>query len=96
MKRIFLSILTLAMTATTMMAQGYSPTATRDVYDFSGFGDQQLLDLFYNALQQGRNYPTMAEFEAAGIQASDIAFVRSHVRRRPIMDRADRVVEKTY
>ena len=66
------------------------------IYDFAGFSDKNLLELFYNALQDGRNYPTMEEFEAAGIQASDIAFVRSHVRRAQIMDRADRLVPETY
>ena len=67
-----------------------------ETYDFSGFSDENLLNLFYNALQQGRNYPTMEEFEAAGIQASDIAFVRSHVRKAEILDRADRLLEHTY
>jgi len=79
-----------------MMAQdNLSPTATSDVYDFSGFGDSNLLNLFYDALQQGRKYPTQAEFEAAGIQASDIAFVRSHVRKAQLLDDADRVNQNT-
>ncbi|MBR3977906.1 MAG: endo-beta-N-acetylglucosaminidase [Bacteroidaceae bacterium] len=73
-----------------------SSASTEDVYDFTGFGDEALLNLFYNALQQGRNYPTMEEFEAAGIQASDIAFVRSHVRRANIMSRADRLRANTF
>ena len=71
-------------------------TTSSEVYDFSGFGDEALMELFYNALQQGRNYPTMEEFAAAGIQASDIAFVRSHVRRANIMSREDRVRKETY
>lgn len=79
-----------------IMAQETSPTATSDVYNFDGFSDSQLLELFYNALQEGRKYPTTAEFEAAGILPSDIAFVRSHVRRAPILDRSDRVVSQTY
>ena len=74
----------------------YAESATDQVYDFSGFTDKGMLDLFYNALQQGRNYPTLAEFEAAGIQASDIAFVRSHVRKAEFMSRADRLVPQTY
>lgn len=69
---------------------------TEEVYDFSGFGDEALLELFYNALQKGRNYPTMEEFEAAGIQAADLAFVRSHVRKANIMSREDRLVPDTY
>lgn len=74
----------------------YAASATDQVYDFSGFTDKGMLELFYNALQQGRNYPTLEEFEKAGIQASDIAFVRSHVRKAEFMDRADRLVSSTY
>ena len=66
------------------------------IYDFSGFDIQKMLDLFYSASQQGRKYPTLEEFESIGIQASDIAFVRSHVRRREILDRADRLRPETY
>ena len=71
-------------------------SSTEETYDFSGFGVEALLELFYNALQQGRNYPTMEEFETIGIQASDIAFIRSHVRRAEIMSREDRVDQSTY
>ena len=74
----------------------YAASATDQVYDFSGFTDKGMLELFYNALQQGRNYPTLEEFEAAGIQASDLAFVRSHVRKAEFMSRADRLIPGTY
>ena len=67
-----------------------------EIYDFAGFGVEAMLELFNSALEKGRNYPTMEEFAAAGIQASDIAFVRSHVRRANIMSRADRVRPNTY
>ncbi len=69
---------------------------SEEVYDFSGWGVESMLELFNSALEQGRNYPTMEEFAAAGIQASDLAFVRSHVRRANIMSRADRVRTNTY
>lgn len=75
---------------------GGSSASSEEVYDFSGFGDEALMELFYNALQQGRNYPTKEEFEMAGIQESDIAFIRSHVRRANIMSRADRVKPNTF
>lgn len=71
-------------------------STSTDVYDFSNYGPETLLDLFYNALQDGRNYPTIAEFEAAGITESDIAFVRSHVRKAEILPRTDRLVSQTY
>ena len=92
MKKCYFAVLALiaALFASPINAQN------EETYDFSGFSDQNMLNLFYNALQQGRNYPTMAEFEAAGIQASDIAFVRSHVRKAEILDRADRLLDHTY
>ena len=66
------------------------------IYDFSGFDIQKMLDLFYAVQQKGRKYPTMEEFASIGIQESDIAFVRSHVRRREILDRSDRLRPETY
>lgn len=96
-KQLFaVAVLALGTWCTPVAAQSISPTASTEIYDFAGFGDEALLDLFYNALQNGRSVPTMEEFAAAGIQAGDIAFVRSHMRKRPILDRADRLVQKTY
>lgn len=77
-------------------AQTLSETTTEEIYDFAGFDVKNMLDLFYTVHQDGRNYPTLEEFETAGIQASDIAFVRSHVRRANIMSRADRLIPETY
>lgn len=74
----------------------YSPTASTDVFDFSGFGDTDLLQLFKTALDNGRTYPTDAEFAAAGIQQSDIAFIRSHVEKKALLNNDDRVVPGTF
>lgn len=79
----------------TAMSQ-MSETATKEVYDFSGFVDVDLLNLFYNALQDGRKYPTEEEFATKGILPSDIAFIRSHVRKAQILDRADRLNANAY
>ncbi|WP_297928144.1 endo-beta-N-acetylglucosaminidase [uncultured Coprobacter sp.] len=79
----------------TAMSQ-MSETTTSEVYDFSGFVDVDLMELFYNALQEGRNYPTEEEFAAKGILPSDIAFIRSHVRKAQIIDRANRLLPDTY
>lgn len=70
----------------TATAQSYDPSASNEIFDFSPFGDEAMLNLFYNALQQGRNYPTVAEFEAAGFNMTDVEFVRSHVRRAALLD----------
>jgi hypothetical protein len=97
MKKKFLPLMLLACLAGPANAQSVmSPTATSTIYDFAGFNEVTLLKLFDKALQEGRNYPTKEEFAAAGIQASDIAFVRSHVKQRTILDRKDRLVKDTY
>lgn len=92
----FIGVTALGMPMVANAQTDYSPTADKEVFDFSGFTDMNMLELFYNALQQGRNYPTLAEFEAKGILPSDIAFIRSHVRMAKIMDRSDRVNQNAY
>ena len=79
MKRIlFISALVMLFTATVQTAKAqYDPSASRELFDFSPFTDSGLLNLFYNAQQAGREYPTQAEFEAAGFNMMDIEFVRS-------------------
>ena len=95
MKRsLFISALVMLFTATVQTAKAqYDPSASRELFDFSPFTDSGLLNLFYNAQQAGREYPTQAEFEAAGFNMMDIEFVRSHVRPRPIInDQANQLI----
>lgn len=99
MKKSYIALLAVAAAlwgGTPATAQDYSATADSEVYDFTGFNDVNLLNLFYTVWQDGRRYPTAQEFEAAGIQTADLAFIRSHVRRANIMSRADRLVPETY
>lgn len=98
-KKVLLS--TLAMAAFMSAVPSVNAVAADDskasaVYDFSGFNDKTLIDLFYKAQKEGRKYPTEAEFAAAGIQQSDIAFIRSHVRNKGIIDRSGRLIKDTY
>ena len=79
----------------TMSAQTNTGSTSTTIYDFAGFGDQTLLNLFASALEQGRKYPTKQELIDAGIY-DEIEFVRSHVRKREILDRQDRLVGGTY
>ena len=83
------------LAAVPALAESTSPTDST-VYYFDNFNDETLVEVFKTALDNGRNYPTDAEFEAAGISLTDIAFVRSHVRRAEILPRTDRLVSKTY
>lgn len=79
----------------TMSAQTTPSSTSTTIYDFAGFGDQTLLNLFASALEQGRKYPTTQELKDAGIY-DEIEFVRSHVRKREILSRQDRLVGDTY
>ena len=82
MKKFFLLLAVLTGMTTSVRAD-YSASASEDIYDITNYGSG-LLDLFYDALQQGRKYPTQAEFEAAGFNMMDMAFVRSHERPRAV------------
>ena len=79
----------------TMSAQTNTGSTSTTIYDFAGFSDQTLLNLFASALEKGRKYPTTQELKDAGIY-DEIEFVRSHVRKRQILDREDRLVSNTY
>lgn len=79
----------------TMSAQTTLSSTSTTIYDFSKFGDQSLLELFEKAEKAGRKFPTKQELIDAGIY-DEIEFVRSHVRKREILDRQDRLVGGTY
>lgn len=69
--------------------------ASASVYDFSGFSETKILELFAKVKAQGRDYPTLDEFKEIGILPSDLAFVRSHMRPRTLLSQANRVVQNT-
>lgn len=79
----------------TMSAQATAGSTSTTIYDFANFGDQSLLDLFASALEKGRKFPTTQELKAAGLY-EELEFVRSHVRKRQILSRQDRLVGDTY
>ena len=79
----------------TMSAQTNTGSTSTTIYDFAGFGDQTLLELFAKIDKEGRKFPTTQELKDAGIY-EEIEFVRSHVRKRQILDREDRLVSNTY
>ena len=86
-KNLFIIALAALLTGSVQTTRAqYDPSASREIFDFSPFSDSGLLNLFYNAQQAGREYPTQAEFEAAGFNMMDIEFARSHVRPRAIID----------
>ena len=96
MKKRLLPLAALALCSMSAFAQ-YAPSASTQVYDFAGYSPEVIFPLFKAALDDGRKYPTDAEFEAAGINLMDLHFVRSHVRPRSIMvDHAKDVNQDVY
>ena len=79
----------------TMSAQTETGSTSKTIYDFANFGDQTLLNLFASALEKGRKFPTTQELKDAGLY-EELEFVRSHVRKREILSRQDRLVGGTY
>ena len=79
----------------TMSAQTEIGSTSKTIYDFANFGDQTLLNLFASALEKGRKFPTTQELKDAGLY-EELEFVRSHVRKREILSRQDRLVGGTY
>ena len=81
----------------TLKAQGgnTAPTASKVVYDFQHFNDIKMLELFEKAVKAGKRYPSYEELKAAGL-ADEIEFVRSHVRKRSILPRTDRLITNTF
>ena len=79
----------------TMSAQTETGSTSTTIYDFANFNDQKLLDLFASALEKGRKFPTTQELKDAGLY-EELEFVRSHVRKREILSRQDRLVGDTY
>ena len=85
----------MAMAPAGMTAQTYSSTASTQVFDLSKLGDQTLLEHFAELLDNGKKYPTDADLTAWGIK-DEVEFIRSHVRKRAIESRADRLLQDTY
>lgn len=96
MKKIYSYVILLSLLiaggASPVVAQE-SPTASKEIFDWTPFEDVKMVELFYQALKNGRNYPTDAEFrDAFGF---DIEFARSHVRPRSVMYDQTKQVDPT-
>lgn len=72
-----------------------SPTASTQVYDLSKLSDQVLLEHFAKLADQGKKYPTDADLKEWGIK-DEVEFIRSHVKKRAIESREDRLIKGTY
>lgn len=86
MYKLVLSALLLTSTPGVMTAQvnNYGPTASKDLYDFSKYQLQDLVDYFADLYyKEGRKFPTDKEFrDKFGV---DPEFLRSHTRLRSVL-----------
>lgn len=79
-----LCLMALAFFANSFFATAQmSPTASDEIYNWTPYGDVAFLELFYETLQEGRNYPT--EGEIRNKFGFDMEFSRSHVRPNKVM-----------
>lgn len=72
----------LAAAPSTAGAQTYDASSSTELFNFKSFSSTNLLQLFYNVNQKGRQFPTVEEFATIGITPADLEFMRSHVKRR--------------
>ena len=85
-KSILLSVIGATMFAPgAMFAEEYPASASTQVYDFSPWNNEAVLELFAKAADEGRQCPTQAEFESLGL-TFDLEFAKSHVRRRSLVE----------
>lgn len=73
-----------------------SNMAQTSFYEFDNVLPKTILNLFLQAKQEGRKYPTDQQFTAAGISLPDLEFVRSHVKRRSHISQDDRLNPNVY
>lgn len=77
-----------------VQAQGeadYPASASKEIFNFTPWNEETILELFVNAIKDGRKCPTAKEWEEAGFNL-DLEFSRSHVRPREIMEDASKNV----
>ncbi len=85
MKKFTLFCVALFAAVMPMMSNAQT-SGTEVIYDQTPWQNEQVLKLFSTAWDDGgRNYPTMAELEAIGMNYIDLEIVRSHTRFRPIV-----------
>ena len=79
-----------------LLGLGALNASAKDFYEFDNVTAQAVLNLFLQAKEAGRNYPTLEEFQRIGISAADIEFIRSHVRRSELVNPDDRLYPDLY
>lgn len=84
------ALLAVALAPGYAMAQDLPASTSTDLYDLSPWNNDAVLELFAKAADDGRQFPTKEEFEAAGIYL-DLEFMRSHTRQGAILEQNENV-----
>ncbi len=84
MKHRFLTVLSvLLISAFSFTTRAEEPaSASKQIFDWTPFNYKKMVELFSDALEDGRDYPTAEEFKNAF--GFDIEFARSHVRPKSV------------
>ena len=73
---------TLAAMLMAALLSGSPLAANAQTYDFSNVDWTKMVEVFANALSNGKQYPTDQEIMNLGISRADLEFMRSHVKQR--------------
>lgn len=70
-------------------------STSNQIFNQAPWNDDAMLELFAKAADDGRAYPTQAEFEAAGV-TFDLEYVRSHTAKAKLIDAGHVVNHSTF
>ena len=87
---------TLAAMLMAALLSGSPLAANAQTYDFSNVDWTKMVEVFANALSNGKQYPTDQEIMNLGISRADLEFMRSHVKQRTRIDNSNRLLSTTY
>ena len=87
---------TLVALLLTALLSGSPASVMAQNYNFGQLNWKKMVDLFATALQHGKNFPTDEEIASKmGMTTTDLSFIKSHVKRRDILDQNGRLIKNT-
>ena len=75
---------------------GTSFAQSKSAYNFKNVDWTRMVEVFHRALANGKNYPDESELTALGISKADLAFIKSHVKRRETIADGKQLLTDTY
>ena len=87
---------TLAAMLMAALLSGSPLAANAQTYDFSKVDWTRMVEVFADALSNGKQFPTDQEIMKLGISRADLEFMRSHVKQRTRIDNSNRLLSTTY